>query len=244
MKRAVPQAGTPRRIAARPRKSVIPCDELDQVRARILAGASEVRILDPGLSREYIRQRQERGLDQYDEVWEGVYVVPPLANNPHQSLATALASILFYVINLENRGQAQAGANVSDRRDGWEHNYRDPDVVVVLNEGRAVDCGTHWMGGPDFLIEVQSPRDDTEEKIPFYSELQVRELLVIHRDTRHLRLFRHDGEQLTLVAESDPRGRCWLKSEVVPLSFRRKPGRGNPQVEVRRTDGQPGKWLL
>ena len=43
------------------------------------------------------------------------------------------------------------------------------------------------MGGPDFLVEVQSPHDDTEVKIPFYSELQVRELLIIHRDTRALR---------------------------------------------------------
>src|SRR5947209_12340649 len=131
--------------------------------ARFRAAAREVRILDPHLIDAFIRERQQQGIDGPDEVWEGVYTVPPLANNDHQDLATSLAAFLFQVVNLEGRGRIQAGANVSDRRKGWEKRFRGPDVVVVLNDGKAVDCGSHWMGGPDFLVEVQSPGDETEE---------------------------------------------------------------------------------
>src|SRR5436305_884473 len=134
------------------------------------------RILEPALVRELIRERQTLGIDKCDEVWEGVYVVPPLANNPHQTLVMDFAEIIRALIGREN-GQVFPGANVSDRRKNWEKSFRCPDVVVVLKDGKAVDCDTHWMGGPDFLIEIESPGDDTYDKIPFYSKLVVRELL-------------------------------------------------------------------
>jgi Uma2 family endonuclease len=211
---------------------------------RLREAAREVRILDPGLIDAYIRERQERGIDGPDEIWEGVYTVPALANNEHQDIVTFLMGILFNAVTLEGRGRVQSGANVSDRREGWEHKCRVPDVVVVLKNGEAVDCGTHWMGGPDFLVEVQSPRDESEEKIPFYSELAVRELLIIHRDTRELRLYRHDGSELAPVGLTDFQGGKWLVSEVVPLAFRRKGGKKNPRTEVRCTEGQTGNWTV
>lgn len=212
--------------------------------ARSRKAAREVRILDPQLIDAYIRDRQQRGLDGPDEIWEGVYTVPALANNPHQDLVGFLTGILFNVVTLEGHGRVQPGANVSDRRKGWEHRCRVPDLVAALNDGKAVDCGTHWMGGPDFLVEIQSPGDETEEKIPFYSELQVRELLVVHRDTRVLRLYRHNGDELALVGLTDFRGGKWLVSEVVPLAFRSKGGKKSPRTEVCRTDEQPGSWTL
>jgi Uma2 family endonuclease len=219
-------------------------DGIRAARARILQRTSEVRILDPEMCRDLVQRRQERGIDRHDEVWDGVYVVPPLASNPHQLLVGLMCAILHDVIGAPGKGQVLPGANVSDRREGWEHNYRDPDVVVTLEGGRAVDCTTHYWGGPDFLIEIQSPGDDTDEKIPFYSALEVRELLIIHRDTRELRLYRHDGEQLAPVEPSEFQGKKWLVSEVLPLAFRRKAQRGGPRTEVRRTDRKPGHWTV
>ncbi len=134
--------------------------------------------------------------------------------------------------------------NVSDRRKNWRDNYRVPDLVVVLNNSRAVDCGSFWYGGPDFLVEVESPADDTEEKVPFYAKIGVRELLIIHRDKRTLRLLRHDGQDLVLVKPSNGEGKQWLVSEVLPLAFRRTVIKGGPRTEVRRTDGQPGHWTI
>jgi Uma2 family endonuclease len=200
-------------------------------------------IRDRAVVEEIIRDRQKRGIDKYDEVWEGVYVMPPLANNPHQRLVGALTPIYQGAVP-RHKGEVLPGANVSDRRIGWEANFRCPDIVVVLKGGRAIDCGTHWFGGPDFLTEIRSPGDDTEEKIPFYERLQVRELLIIDRDSRELRLLRHDGVGLTDVAPDRFRGVLWLVSEVLPFAFRRVMVGGKPKTEIRWTDKRRGRWTV
>jgi len=100
------------------------------------------------------------------------------------------------------------------------------------------------MGGPDFLIEIQSPDDQTEEKMPFYSQIGVQELLIMHRDTRQLRLYRHNGEKLVQIKSSEFQGGKWLISAVVPLAFRRKVQRAGALTEVQRTDGIPGNWTV
>jgi Uma2 family endonuclease len=201
-----------------------------------------MRILDENVADELVRERRKNGHDNSDEVWDGVYIVSPYASNPHQFLATRFVRILGIVIEDQGLGVVQAGANVSDvAGEDWTKNYRVPDVVAALNGGRAEDRGTHWFGGPDFLIEVQSPEDETDAKIPFYGRVGVRELLIVHRDTRRLRLFRHDGTDL-LPVESD--AKKWLASAVVPLDFRRTTTGRQARTEVRRTDGTPGRWTI
>ena len=235
---------TPTQPGAARRSRAAKEDGVELTRKRILQASKVVRIQDHALACDFIRQRQQRGIDQYDEVWDGVYVVPPLANNPHQDVVGALCSLFFQAITLEGRGSVFPGANVSDRRTGWENSFRCPDVVVVLEGGRAVDCGTHWYGGPDFLVEIISPDDETEAKLPFYSQIQVRELLIVHRVTRDLHLFRHDGRQLLGVSSTDHRGKKWLLSEVLPFAFRSTVAHGVPRTEVERTEGSPGHWIV
>jgi hypothetical protein len=219
-------------------------EDLGVARTRILEKTSRISVLEPTVVKEWIRERQQHGIDQHDEVWEGVYVVPPLANNSHQALVGGLNAVFHEVVFIGGRGQVFPGANISARRIGWEQNFRCPDIVVVLKDGLAIDCITHWWGGPDFLVEIESPKDETEEKIPFYSKLKVRELLIIHRDTRQLRLYRHNGQELALVKPSRFQGGQWLLSEVVPLAFRRRTGRGGPHIELRRTDSKSGAWSI
>jgi hypothetical protein len=69
-------------------------------------------------------------------------------------------------------------------------------------------------------------------------------LLIIARDTRQLRLYRRDGQQLVPVEPSSFQGGKWLVSEVVALAFRRKTRRGEARTQVRRTDGKPGDWTV
>lgn len=203
---------------------------------------ASMRILDTEFCQMLIQDRQAKGVDQYDEVWEGVYVMPPLATNWHQDLVGLLTAVLRGVLPADAR--VQPGANVSDRREAWKENFRCPDVVVVLPGSRAVDCVTHWLGGPDFLVEVQTPGDESESKIPFYSALGVRELLIVHRDARTLRLYRHDGTALKLVGHSDDKGKTWVASLVIPLRFRFKAAKEGPRTEVERTDGVGGRWTI
>jgi len=201
-------------------------------------------VLDAGFLDVIIEERKRKGIDLYDEVWEGMYVMPSMPSNVHQKLLDDLGDILTEVVKREKAGDKFQGANVSDRRKGWEHNFRVPDMVVVLKNSRAVDCGTHFYGGPDFLVEIQSPGDDTEEKVPFYGKIGVRELLIIHRDKRTLRLLRHDGHELVLVPASELEGKEWLVSEVLPLAFRQTRSKGTARTQVRRTDGKPGLWTV
>ncbi len=203
-----------------------------------------VILKDQEITREIIQQRKKLGIDLYDEVWEGVYVMPSLPSLPHQEFVMDLTAILYEIIVKTGAGKVYPGANVSDRRKGWKKNFRVPDVVVVLKDSQAVDCDSFLFGGPDFLVEIQSPGDDTLAKLPFYSQIRVQELLVIHRDTRALQLYRHDGQELAAVAASPYQGEKWLLSEVVPLGFHRTGTRSQRRMEVERTDGVAGRWTI
>ena len=205
---------------------------------------SATLVLDSGVSRQLVRERKENGIDLYDEVWEGVYVMSPLANLVHQELVDDFCNVFRDVVKKPGLGRVQPGANVSDRRANWKRNYRIPDVVVVLSGGRAVDCDTHWFGGPDFLVEIESPDDDIEKKLPFYSKVGVRELLIVDRDMRALRLFRLTDGNLALVGRSEPGKAVWLTSAVLPLAFRWRGNRSVPYIEVNRTDGTAGHWVV
>jgi Uma2 family endonuclease len=112
-----------------------------------------------------------------------------------------------------------------------------------LHAGQAQNCGTHWCGAADFLVEVTSPGEGTREKLPFYSRLGVRELLLLDRNTWTLELHRHDGEHLQIVAQSQPNSQEFLASEVLALAFRLVPGDPRPRVEVKSTEREQ-TWLV
>jgi len=201
-------------------------------------------IRDAGLVDQLIQERKRKGLDLYDEVWEGMYVMPSMPSLAHQELVHDLDAIFDEVVKRPGLGQVYPGANVSDRGSDWKSNYRVPDVVILLKTSPAISHSTHIQGGPDFLVEIESPGDDTEEKVPFYSKIGVRELLIIHRDKRLLRLLRLEGEELVLVKPSPLEGKEWLVSTVLPLAFRRGMSKGRPRTLVRRSDDKAGRWTV
>src|ERR1700722_5830292 len=127
---------------------------------------TRVLVLDAERGDAMIQERKRLGIDLYDEVWEGMYVMPSMPNNAHQFLVDDLGDILTLLVKQPGLGVKVQGANVSDRRKGWEYNFRVPDLLVVLHNSRAIDCGTFWCGGPDFVVEIESPGDDTEDKVP------------------------------------------------------------------------------
>jgi Uma2 family endonuclease len=172
------------------------------------------------------------GHDRFDEVWEGVYVMNPLADWDHQVLVGNLTMCLGSVIRDSRLGQVLPGVNVSDRREGWEKNFRCPDVAVFLNDCKAVNCGTFAFGGPDFAVEIVSPGDRSREKLDFYAKVGTRELLIVDRKPWALELYRLQGETPTRVGKSTLVKRDWLSSEVVPLKFRLVAGKSRPEIEA------------
>ena len=198
-------------------------------------------VTDPDLYEQLIQERKRLGHDLYDEVWEGVYVMPTMPHLAHQRIVGKTTAVCIEVV--PQGGEVYPGANVSDRLD-WKDNYRVPDVVVVLPNSRAVDHGVFLLGGPDFLVEVESPDDIIDAKIPFYSQIRAEELLIVERDSRKLRLLRHNGKKLVDIEPSAFQGGKWLISKVLPLAFRRKLVKGVAKMEVTCTDDRDGHWMI
>ena len=200
-------------------------------------------IVDSSLEQQLIAQRRGTGADRFDEVWEGIYMMAPMPNTEHQTIVFRLASIFGELVEWQGLGTVMAGVNVSDRETDWYQNYRVPDVAVAMSDGKVRDCGTHWLGGPDFLVEVVSQEDQTREKIPFYAALGTRELLLIERQPWRIELYRLVEEKLVLVSTSEMASTETVKSEILPLLFRLLASEPRPRIEVTHveTDRQ---WLV
>jgi Uma2 family endonuclease len=200
-------------------------------------------VLDPNVEERIKAEREASGADRFDEVWEGVYHVSPLANDEHQGLVGRLTWLLVDLIECHELGLVRPGVNVSDREDDWKFNYCIPDVAVFLRDTTARYCDTHWVGGPDFAVEICSPRDETRDKLPFYGRVGTRELLLVDRDPWALELYQLQGDQLVLAGASRLGAPEALVSAILPLTFRLVPAAGRPRIEVRHHDGIQS-WLV
>jgi Uma2 family endonuclease len=132
-------------------------------------------------------------------------------------------------------GQVFYELNVADPAKGLQ-DFRIPDLLVILRNSASRMRETYVAGGPDFILEVHSPDDETYEKIPWYAAQGVRELLVVDRDTKALRLFRASGGELREVAASAGVVEC----ETVPLRFERVEEGGKVRVRVMQR-ASPGR---
>ena len=114
---------------------------------------------------------------------------------------------------------------------------------ISRTKANGVNRDTHWVGGPDFAVEIVSPGDRSREKLDFYAKVGTRELLLVDRKPWSLELFRLDGEKLVRVGKSTLAKPEWLTSEVVPLKWRIVAGKSRPEIEaVHRTSRK--KWRM
>jgi Uma2 family endonuclease len=122
-------------------------------------------------------------------------------------------------------------AEVGVRAPGSElTNFRVPDLAFVA-ASRLDIFREGWIdGGPDVVIEVRSPGDETYEKMPFYAALGVPEMVVIDRDTKRVELFRLAGAQF-VAATPDLEG--WVLVEALAVRIKTGAHEGKPVVLVR-----------
>lgn len=86
------------------------------------------------------------------------------------------------------------------------------------------------------VIEVESPGDESREKLPFYLGVGVREVLLIDRDTRRVELLRASETGWIPVA---PTSAGWVRSEVLRTELRTEPPVASdrpPAIRIRRSD--------
>src|SRR5687768_4963978 len=200
-------------------------------------------VLDPQVEERIKAERATSGGDRYDEVWEGVYMMAPLADDEHQDLQTQLGGVLLVRVGWTGLGQVRTGVNVSDREDDWTKNYRCPDVAVFLPDTKARNCDTFWLGGPDFAIEIISRGDRSRDKFDFYAKVGVRELLLVDRHPWALEFYQLVGNQMQLQTRSTLASPAVIASNLVPLTFQLAPSQPRPRIKVNDADGKQ-TWLL
>ncbi len=202
-----------------------------------------VLILDPAAAQRFIDERGANGHDQFDEVWNGRVVVAPTPNNEHFRIASQLNSIFSGLVEWDRGEQSNPGGNVTDRDEGWEQNYRNPDVLVVLEGSQAIDRGTRWLGGPDLVVEIISPGEEPKAKFDFYAKVKTREVLIVDRNPWAVEVHRLKGKKLALVGRSDEADPQVGGSAVLPLTFKLVAGKPRPRIEVTHSKSKK-TWLV
>lgn len=200
-------------------------------------------LLDADEEARLRRERARTGADRFDEVWEGVYMMAPLANDEHHALAAMLVGIFMHLLGFGGLAEVRGGVNISDRIKGWKRNYRCPDVAVFLKGTKARNCGAFWFGGPDWAAEIVSLKDKSRDKLWFYAKVGVRELLIIDRKPWRLELYRLQDGELRLVDVSTAKKPKVLKCRVAPVTFALHSAKPRPKMVVVTTDGSQ-QWSL
>jgi len=189
-----------------------------------------------------IRRRKTTGAFQWDEVWNGVYVMSPLPDVEHQGISGQLVAALLQAVGHLEGVQIYPGLNISDRETHWRRNFRCPDASVFFPGNPAENRGAYWLGGPDFAVEILSPGDRARQKLRFYAKVGVRELLFIDRRPWSLELRRREGQEWSTAGTSTPDDNAAIPSAVLPLTFRLLSGEPRPQLELVRDDGE--RWVI
>jgi Uma2 family endonuclease len=155
------------------------------------------------------------GVDRWDEMWEGVLHMSPAPSDEHQRILTELIAFLLPLLKRGARGILRAGINVF-RESGAEEDYRIPDLTFVA-AGREAILRTDGVrgGGPDAVIEIRSPGDESYEKLAFFAGLGVREVVVLDRDSKRPEVFRLLGTEYRGV----PAEAGWVDSRALGVRF-------------------------
>ena len=135
-------------------------------------------VLDPPPPQleELLTRRHRMGADRRDEVWGGVYHMVPGPTAAHSLIAHQAAVLL-------DASARAAGLHVSAEFNlGAKQDFRVPDLGV--HRGRP--HGT-WIPTAAIVVEIVSPDDETWEKLPFYAEHKVEELLIFDPQVRSVR---------------------------------------------------------
>ncbi len=160
---------------------------------------------------QLLAERRKAGVDRWDEVWEGVLHMVPPPSGAHQRFGMRLAHVLDALAREAGLvGSYETGLF----RPGTDDDYRVPDQVYArpdLLTERGVD------GPAELVVEIRSPGDETYDKLRFYADLGVGEVLVAHPGEGRAEVFSLRGDR-HVPLEADPRGEMTVESLGVRLS--------------------------
>jgi Uma2 family endonuclease len=192
----------------------------------ILGGVMKVVLVEiPEAARGWINERALLGHDRHDEMWDGVVHMVPPPSFRHQDRGSALLSILR---PLAKAAGLHATYETGVFRPGSEIDYRQPDLVVANMEhvsARGVE------GRAALVVEIRSPGDESWEKLTFFAEMGIPEVLIIEHDGPVLLRLNESSEAYNRV-EADTEG--FVSLALLPVLLR---PRTDGAIEVRTAAG-------
>jgi Uma2 family endonuclease len=122
----------------------------------------------PAIVTQLIAERAAKGLDLFDEIWEGEYHMAPAPHSRHGLVDRQLAAIL------DPRARAVGLVPLGPFNLGSANDYRVPDsgYTVSTPNGTFVETAA-------IVVEIVSPGDETFDKFDFYASHGVDELIVV-----------------------------------------------------------------
>ncbi|MGH3794642.1 MAG: Uma2 family endonuclease [Pseudonocardiaceae bacterium] len=158
-------------------------------------------------------ERRRLGLDERDEMWNGVlHMVPPL-REPQKEVSGELFLVLGPLAQQHGLRGCYATALFRTSDD-----YRVPNQLYCRPEHRS----ERLAKGAELVVEIRTGDDETYEKIDFYARLGVHEVLILHPEARRVELLRAVGGRL-LPVSGDVEGA--VRSDVVGALFATVDGR-------------------
>lgn len=146
-----------------------------------------------------LAERRTRGLDRYDEVWNGVLHMNPSPVPRHAHVARVLFRALDAVADEAGLQVLWEQNLIPLHEPGW-NDYRIPDLVVFRPD---VEADRGIQGPPELVVEIRSPGDDSYRKLPFYEEIGAGEVLIIDRDTAAIRRWTNGPDGLVEQVPAD-----------------------------------------
>ena len=153
----------------------------------------------PPVVEAWLEERRAKGLDGFDEVWEGQYVVSPMARSSHGMLDQQVAVLLDPLARAS--GLVGSGpVNIGEPDD-----YRVPDRVWLRSAQVAIYVPTAAL-----VVEIVSPHDRSRQKLGFYAARGVDEVLLVDPGPRSVELYGREGDRMvprdrSALSELDPR---------------------------------------
>lgn len=163
--------------------------------------------------------RKRTGMWQRDEIWDGVLHMSPEPDREHQDFEGSLESWLRLNWGRPRRAKVYHRINLGLPGAGssWIDNFRIPDLVLLTRERFSIDHRTHFEGGPDVVVEIRSPDDESEEKLPFYFQLGILEVWIIDRDTKQPELYVQTSDG---YRKMPPDADGWFRSACTGVEMR------------------------
>ena len=123
-----------------------------------------------------LERRRQLGLDKKDELWDGVWHLVNAPKSWHQRLNFDMGLVLGPMASHAGLEPFHDTGVIGD----IEKNFRIPDQVYA-SPAHVIDDG---VSSAALIVEVRSPGDESYEKLPFYAERGVTEVLIVDRDRR------------------------------------------------------------